>query len=176
MVIKETGRSKLFFNNGQPKFPLYWIEQSRRLTLWTKSAMTPVKKELIDLINQLPLRIPSQDLINLLNQKLSIVECSISFSLYSNAFTMLAARRKAQDKDSGEGTSHAPTTTTITPSRIVQDLRIVSPSPQVPQPTPLTVVPPTAQEKGKRKYFMGSATSGPYGSGSAENRSHKSYT
>lgn len=77
----------------------------------------------------------------------------------SSDFSNIITQWKALNKDSENGTSRAPNTTTTAPSPRVQELRTVHPPPRVPQPTPITVVPPTAQEKGKRKNFKDKSSS-----------------
>ncbi|WVZ26392.1 hypothetical protein V8G54_004936 [Vigna mungo] len=106
-----------------------------RLTSWAKSTMVPVEKETIGLIDELPYIVVSYNTGD------------------SSDFSNIVAQRKALNKDSGKGTSHALDTTTAAPSPRVQDLRTAHPPPRVPRETLITVVPPTTQEKGKRKTF-----------------------
>lgn len=66
VAIRPPGWPKYFFDDGQPKFPLYWTEQPNRVDSWLEAKMTDDERDVITQIDLLPWKILSHQLIELL--------------------------------------------------------------------------------------------------------------
>lgn len=66
IVIRESGRPKYFFDDGRPKFPLYWTENPNCIDSWPKMEMTEAELDVISQIDLLPRKTSSRKLIDLI--------------------------------------------------------------------------------------------------------------
>lgn len=66
VAIKDSGRSSFYLDDGQPKFPFYWIKDPKKIISWAKTDMTPDELDAISQLDQLPWRTSSRKLIGLL--------------------------------------------------------------------------------------------------------------
>jgi len=65
IFVEPDGRD-LFYNvNGTTKFPFHWTEKPTQLGNWLWSSLSPFDKEILVVIDQLPYKLPTQELITL---------------------------------------------------------------------------------------------------------------
>ena len=65
VFVEPDGRD-LFYNvDGSTKFPFHWTENPTSLDHWLGESLSPIDQEILMVVNQLPCRLPTRELIAL---------------------------------------------------------------------------------------------------------------